>query len=193
MDLAVVNCVGCQRALAIFGPDADDRPVCCVCAEAEPATTPAFHGHSRVGNRSPENQAWGAMRQRCNNPRDRAYRWYGARGIKVCERWSSFKHFLADMGPRPSDAHSLDRIDNDGDYTPANCRWILHSAQMRNTRANRMLTHDGVTLCLTEWAMRKGMKPKTLHQRLLNGWSVADAIESPVVRGWKYAERKAAA
>lgn len=74
------------------------------------------------------------MRQRCNNPNAKAFKDYGARGIRVCDAWSSFDAFYADMGPRPSDLHSIDRIDVDGNYEPGNCRWADQKTQARNTR-----------------------------------------------------------
>lgn len=79
-------------------------------------------------------KTWKAMRQRCSNPRSREFVRYGARGIKVCERWQSFANFLADMGERPSETHSLDRIDNDGNYEPGNCRWATVKEQSENKR-----------------------------------------------------------
>jgi hypothetical protein len=83
----------------------------------------------------PENKIWGEMIRRCTVPTSSGYKWYGARGIRVCERWvESFWNFYDDMGPRPDNEHSIDRIDNDGDYTPANCRWALPSVQSANKR-----------------------------------------------------------
>lgn len=90
------------------------------------------HGHAATSHRTAEYRAWGAMRQRCNNPRNQRYDNYGGRGIQICQRWESFTNFLADMGTRPSPEHSLDRIDNDGDYDPQNCRWATRSEQQRN-------------------------------------------------------------
>ena len=92
------------------------------------------HGESLCGSNTVEYRAWCRMRARCNNPKQRDYRYYGARGIKVCERWNDYRNFLADMGRRPSPKLSLDRIDNDGHYEPGNCRWTTQSEQVRNQR-----------------------------------------------------------
>jgi hypothetical protein len=85
------------------------------------------------------------MRTRCHNPKNAAYRYYGGRGIKVCERWNAFTNFLADMGAKPSAAHSLDRIENDGDYEPGNCKWATRSEQQRNKRAHGRSGMTGIT------------------------------------------------
>lgn len=83
--------------------------------------------------RTPEYKAWAAMIQRCSNPKDNRYYTHGGRGIKVCDEWlNSFENFYEDMGDRPSDKHSLDRIDNDGNYEPTNCKWSTQSEQNFN-------------------------------------------------------------
>ena len=124
---------------------------------------------------------WSLMKQRCLNPSDRAYGYYGGRGIRVCDRWlHSFAAFLADMGRRPSKTHSIDRIDNDGNYDPGNCRWATWKQQHRNRRNNRLLTHDGQTLCVTEWSEVTGINAKVIFGRIYDGWSVEDTLTRPV-------------
>lgn len=127
------------------------------------------HGHCWTGRRkvSSEYRAWCQAKQRCVNSRNPSYQDYGGRGIQMCERWlNSFESFLADMGPKPSPDHSIERDDVDGHYEPSNCRWATDAEQANNTRRNRRLTFDGVTRTLTEWAAVIGITPSALHGRL---------------------------
>jgi hypothetical protein len=133
-------------------------------------------------HRTPEYRAWQKMRQRCSNPKCQRYDRYGARGIRVCERWRSFEAFFEDMGHRPSPRHSLDRIDNDGNYEPGNCRWATRAEQNRNRGDNRLVTFGGLTMTVAEWARTVGVHVRTLYCRLANGWSIEDSLTKPVER-----------
>ena len=126
---------------------------------------------------TPEYRVWSAMIQRCTNPNVPKFKNYGARGIRVCERWLSVECFLADMGRRPSDSHSLDRIDNDGDYMPGNCRWATDGQQRRNRSDNVYLTHEGRTMIVSDWAREIGISEFTIRKRLRLGWKVPDVFD----------------
>jgi hypothetical protein len=123
---------------------------------------------------------WQGMRKRCNNPKHVAYAYYGGRGIKVCSRWDDFSTFLSDMGPRPSPAYSIDRIDNNLGYSPENCRWATATEQNNNTSRAALITFNGETRSKAEWARHLGMKVSILGYRLKSGWSVEDALHIPV-------------
>lgn len=118
--------------------------------------------------RSPTYSSWENMRARCLNPNAVNYAFYGGRGITVCERWASYRNFLADMGERPPNT-TLDRIDNSAGYSPDNCRWTTRKQQSRNTRANRLLTLRGETKPLIEWSEVLGIHPNTLVARVERG------------------------
>ena len=120
------------------------------------------------------------MRARCEKPYIGNFHRYGGRGIKVCDRWQQFENFLADMGLKPSAKHSIDRVDVDGNYEPGNCRWATATEQARNTRQNRLVTVDGVTRCVAEWAEVNGIKYVTVKMRLRSGWSETAAVTTPV-------------
>lgn len=124
---------------------------------------------------------WVEMRQRCQNPRHPRYPLYGGRGIRVCDEWKDFERFrswaLAN-GYRPG--LSLDRIDNDGDYEPGNCRWVPQLVQNNNSRRCKMITYRGRTQSLAQWARELGLNYRTLRSRLRIGWSVERAFETPM-------------
>jgi hypothetical protein len=130
--------------------------------------------------RSPEYTSWVGMRFRCGNPNDPGFQNYGGRGISVCERWlSSFEAFYEDMGPRPSDKYSIDRINNDGNYEPGNCRWATDLEQVRNTRSNVAATIHGERVLLTDAARRLGMTTGSVSERIARGWSIEKAFTEP--------------
>jgi len=130
-----------------------------------------------------EYRAWSGMRTRCTNRKFVDWAIYGGRGIKVCERWNSFAKFFADMGPKPSPRHSLDRKDSDGHYEPLNCRWATPKEQANNWKhRNRKLTFNGETLLLSEWSSRIGISRESLRDRIDSGWPIEKALTTPAVR-----------
>lgn len=134
------------------------------------------HGCSKT----PEYLAWGDMKQRCSNPNNRNYKNYGGRGITVCKRWlDSAGNFLIDMGPRPRHG-SIDRIDNDGDYAPSNCRWVNNKEQQSNRRDNRRVVVDGQSKTIAQWAVGSGLSQHVITSRLKSGWPERDAVSMPV-------------
>ncbi len=135
-------------------------------------------------------KSWEKMLRRCKDPKFDSFPWYGGRGIKVCERWQRFEDFFSDMGEKPSREYTLDRINNDGNYEPGNCRWATRIEQGSNKRNSRFLTLNGVTKSLPEWARSVGMDRELLRYRLGQGWSVRRAIEQPTDRRLGRAWRK---
>ena len=132
------------------------------------------HGKSQTATYA----SWCSMRQRCENPTAAHWQDYGARGIKVCERWQSFENFLADMGERPS-GMSIDRIDNDGNYEPSNCRWATKKQQARNRRSSVMVTVNGRRETLAALAERSLVGYMTLRNRIVKGWPPEKAMTTP--------------
>lgn len=129
---------------------------------------------------NPIYRKWIEMRRRCLNPLRREFPRYGGRGIKICERWMSFSNFQEDMLPTWKPGLSLDRIDNDGDYSPDNCRWATISMQNRNTSQNHRINVNGETLTIAEWSERTGLVHQTIRHRLLRGWSPEQAVYLPL-------------
>lgn len=138
------------------------------------------HGETTCARVSKEYGIWRNMLNRCRNESDLAYRDYGGRGIKVCRRWWKFENFLSDMGRCPP-LRSLDRLDNDGPYSPQNCAWRTQKQQCRNRRSNRTITYNGETLCVAEWAERLGLEYGTLLFRVSN-WPLEKVMTMPKLR-----------
>lgn len=137
------------------------------------------HGHASEGRSSPTYSSWYGMVQRCTNPNRRYYHRYGGRGITVCDRWLDFRNFLTDMGVKP-EGTSLDRIDNDGNYTPENCRWVNQTTQMCNRTNTLWLEIDGIRKPLSEWCSTGTVSPYVVRKRLKRGWSSKDAVYLPL-------------
>lgn len=148
----------------------------CGCIRFELKGQPMIR-HGRRG--TPEYKAWAEMLRRCYRPKCNRYYTHGARGIRVCERWqglNGFVNFFDDMGSRPTDRHSLDRIDNNGNYEPGNCRWATNEQQVRNSRKAHNLTFDGQTRCIEEWSQIVGIASSLIVWRIGTGWSTEDAL-----------------
>lgn len=139
----------------------------CGCARKRVSREKAT-SHGRSGSRL--YLVWAAMLSRCRNPRDKNYPRYGGRGISVCDRWLRFEGFYADMHPRP-DGLSLDRVDNDGGYSPENCRWATRCEQGANMSRSVRLVVSGASLSLSDAEALFGVGRGTIYARLRKGWS----------------------
>ena len=127
---------------------------------------------------SPIYKAWSNMRTRCGNPNATRYSMWGGRGIRVCEKWSTFQGFLEDMQLTYVDGFQLDRIDNNGNYQKDNCRWVERKTQCRHRSNNTLLTMNGETKTLAEWTELSGLKSSTFRQRLyVYGWPLDKCFE----------------
>jgi hypothetical protein len=128
---------------------------------------------------SPEYKVWIAMKMRCLNKKDAAYLDYGGRGITVCDAWrDSFEAFINDMGRRPSSSLMLERIDNEKGYEKGNCKWATPLEQGRNRRSNHLVTFNGESLAIAEWADRLHISQQALGFRLKH-WPIEDALTKP--------------
>jgi hypothetical protein len=134
---------------------------------------------------SPEHRSWLSMMTRCvwSGPERNDYHLYQGKGIKVCKQWNEFANFIADMGPKPTKEHTLDRIDSDGNYEPGNCRWATRKEQARNWKhRNRLFANAGESLTLSEWSERIGISREALRDRIEGGWPLYRALTTPPIR-----------
>ena len=143
------------------------------------AETFTKHGHAKNNQKSRIYRTWVHMVQRCINPSDKKYTRYGGRGIIVCKRWMKFENFLKDMGEPLTKNHSIDRIDNNGDYCKSNCRWATSKQQSRNTSKNRLITYNGEAKCLAQWSEETGIRRSTIASRLASGWPIEKVFVKP--------------
>jgi len=131
------------------------------------------------GRGTPEYSVWSGMWKRCTDRAARGYKNYGGRGISVCVRWADFALFLEDVGRRPSAQHSIDRINNDGNYEPGNCRWATTSEQSSNRRTTVRITICGEVRTMSDWARLHNLSPATAHRRIKGGWDPIAAVTIP--------------
>lgn len=172
----IVKC-DCGESFSCLARSLNGHTRSCGCLESE---TTAKRNTTHSMSDTPEYRTWANVCERTECKGASSYAYYGGRGIKMCARWrESFEAFYADMGPRPSPKHSLDRIDVNGDYAPENCRWVTHKEQMRNMRRNRMITFRGETKCVAAFAEQYGLTLTRATARLHRGWSVERTFTTP--------------
>jgi len=145
-------------------------------------TSKLRHGHAKRGQQTGEHRCWQAMKRRCLDPKHSHFLYYGGKGIEVCDRWAnSFENFLADMGPKPTPKHTLDRYPNrSGNYEPSNCRWATRLQQSANRDCTIQVEYGGETVRLTDLCRRLNLDPKVFDNRLRLGWNIERAISQPV-------------
>lgn len=144
----------------------------------------------KTGWNSPTYRSWLSMRHRCHTPSRDSYKYYGAKGIIVCERWrESYDDFLQDMGPRLPGT-TLDRINSEGNYTPKNCRWATLEQQAENKKSTKRLTFNNQTLSIKEWAKRLSISPATIHGRIYAGWTIEKTLSVPLTNPLMMSEHR---
>jgi hypothetical protein len=139
------------------------------------------HGKTKRGHKNRLHNIWKLMRQRCSNPNASKYEIYGGKGIKVCDEWQvyiNFHNWAIANGYK--DNLTLDRIENDGDYCPENCRWATYKEQNLNTSSNNKITFRGITKTITQWGRELEVNYMTLYGRLSRGWSVEKTFTEPI-------------
>lgn len=145
--------------------------------------------HGMTG--APEYRAWLAMLSRCANPKNDKWKWYGGRGVTVCEAWrKDFRNFFADMGLKPTRCHTLDRYPNmSGNYEPGNCRWATWSEQRTNKKI-KLITSHGLSMAIEQWAEKLRVPSRRIYQRFYSGWPVEEALYKPKMPHGFYPKRE---
>lgn len=143
----------------------------CSCLRTEELENRATHGFTKGSTKGikvlSEHRSWSSMKGRCYNPKNKKYSRYGGRGITVCNRWiKSFENFIADMGMKPTPNLSIDRINNDGNYEPSNCRWATKKEQSNNRSTNRWLEYKGERKVISEWALFFKVSDSAINEKL---------------------------
>lgn len=167
----------CGNSLTVYGNALrNGKTKSCGCLQKEHYNSNPGKVHGLHGSK--EYRIWDSMIQRCHNPNNKAYPNYGGRGILVCDRWrESFEKFHEDMGLRPSDKHTIERLDNNCGYNPDNCVWADRYQQANNTSRNRYFTKDGKTLTLTQWSRELNMPYERLRYYVRAGYDFPTSVE----------------
>lgn len=150
----------------------------CGCLRKE-VTSKLNKKHGQAGTRL--HHIWIGMKQRCSNPKHKSYADYGGRGIKVCAEWEDFKNFYGwAINNGYQDGLEIDRIDNNEDYRPDNCRWVTRKVNSRNRRSNALFRYKGKTMTMIELAEIAGISKRAMQHRIKRGWSIKRAVETPL-------------
>jgi len=178
--LVLCRCERCGIEKPIVKPSLLNGQVSCGCYQKEvvsrsPNLIKPTHGMSRTRTY----RIWNGMIERCTKPESTSYKNYGGRGIKVAQEWLKFENFFADMGECP-DGMSIERIDNDGNYCPANCKWATNIEQGNNRRTSRHLAFNGKTQTVTQWATELNIPRTIFYDRIRRGWSTEKILTEPV-------------
>lgn len=170
-------CICGNKTKVVAGNINNGHTKSCGCLSIEKASERAItHNQSK----SLEHKSWRRMKTRCLNVNTPGFKNWGGRGITICDRWlNSFENFFADMGIAPSSKHSLDRIDNNGNYEPGNCRWATIIEQANNRRTNNMIEYNGETKSLSMWCVELSIKYERTRIRISKGWSAENAFTTP--------------
>jgi hypothetical protein len=180
-----VRCSCGEEKICSTGNLTGGRTNSCGCLKKE--TCSAIGKQIKHGKyRSPEYSSWQCMRNRCYYPEDKSYPRYGGRGITVHPSWKdNFQAFLDDVGPMPDKGYTLDRIDNDGNYEPGNVKWSTPLQQARNRSTNVILSYNGITKTLREWATDLGIKPSCIYLRHSKGLSPSEILSTTRLKATK--------
>lgn len=184
----ILNCLNCKSGFRRSQSEvARGRTKFCSvkCAGAKHSgeSNPSYiHGNAKRSGESPEFRTWRAIKDRCYRPSSASYKNYGARGIRMCDRWlNSFPNFLSDMGLKPTPRHSIDRIDSNKDYEPSNCKWSTNLEQSNNQRSNRKVVWEGQEYNVSQLMRELGIYTSTgvYYSRLDRGWTVERTFSTP--------------
>ena len=185
-NVKYANCV-CECGVkfeSFLGHVKDGHTKSCGCRRISSAKKSfTTHGYTVGKNLHPTYKTWRGIRNRCLVTTNPKFSRYGGRGIKICKRWMDFKNFLADMGVKPTPQHSIERINNNGNYSPKNCKWATTAEQSRNRRSNIWLEFKGEKMICADWAKRVGINYATLKYRIKAGWSAEKVLCTPL-RVW---------
>jgi hypothetical protein len=151
----------------------------CGCLRKDLLSQQGTHGHASRNHKSSEYHSWYSMKNRCSNPKHKDYKNYGGRGVTFSEEYDDFEGFLKDLGYKPSPKHTLERINNEGNYESGNCRWATRQEQNRNRRSSNLHLYEGEYRCLMEISELSRVPYSLLRDRINRGWNLSDAL-SPV-------------